>query len=145
VLSPAGVATGAVDGLLFAAAGFAGGFTLFFGLWLMGVCGGGDVKLFAALGAWIGPVLVVAVLAVSLALLWLVVLGVMTSRLLRGRGVAMRAGQPVAGARSPIVIRYSLIATLAAIPVLLWAFRADLGLAPKRDAKAAGAEVRNGR
>src|SRR4051794_18814145 len=71
LLGSGGAGTGALDGLLFALAGFAVGFLLFFGLWLMGVCGGGDVKLFAALGAWIGPVLVVAVLSVSLGLLWL--------------------------------------------------------------------------
>jgi Flp pilus assembly protein protease CpaA len=144
LLGPGGAATGALDGLLFALAGFAVGFVLFLGLWLMGVCGGGDVKLFAAIGAWIGPALVVAVLAVSLGLLWLVVLWVMVSRLLRGRRLAMRGGQPVTGAKSPIVIRYSLIATVAAVPVLLWAFRADLGLAPRQIA-AQAAEVRHGR
>src|SRR4051812_41152392 len=46
--------TGGLDGLLFALAGFAAGFGLFLLLWLGGVCGGGDVKLFAALGAWTG-------------------------------------------------------------------------------------------
>ncbi|MFO0845109.1 MAG: A24 family peptidase [Gemmataceae bacterium] len=143
LLGAGGAATGALDGLLFALAGFAVGFILFLGMWLMGLCGGGDVKLFAALGAWIGPALVVAVLAVSLGLLWLVVVGVMISRLLRGRSLAVRGGQPIAGARAPIVIRYSLIATVAAVPVLLWAFRADLGLAP-RPVATQTAEVRHG-
>src|SRR5262245_8503550 len=69
VLGSNGAGVGALDGLLFALAGFVVGFVLFFGMWLMGICGGGDVKLFAALGAWIGPALVVAVLAVSLLLL----------------------------------------------------------------------------
>src|SRR5262249_6400200 len=63
VLDGGGVGLGLLDGLLFALAGFALGFVLFFVLWLLGTVGGGDVKLFAALGAWIGPGLTVAVLA----------------------------------------------------------------------------------
>jgi Flp pilus assembly protein protease CpaA len=54
-LDPGGVAWGAIDGVLFSLAGFAVGFSLFFILWLLGTCGGGDVKWFAALGAWLGP------------------------------------------------------------------------------------------
>jgi len=52
-------AWGALDGLLFALAGFAVGFSVFCGLWLLGVVGGGDVKLLAALGAWVGPLLII--------------------------------------------------------------------------------------
>src|SRR5262249_47055246 len=54
---------GLLDGLLFSLAGFGLGFAIFFVMWLMGVCGGGDVKLFAAVGAWVGPGVAVAVLA----------------------------------------------------------------------------------
>src|SRR5438270_8400 len=57
------ILSGALDGLLFALAGFGLGFALFFVLWVLGACGGGDVKLFAALGAWVGPALAVGVLA----------------------------------------------------------------------------------
>jgi prepilin peptidase CpaA len=46
---------GALDGLLCSLAGFATGFGIFLLLWFMGVMGGGDVKLMAALGAWVGP------------------------------------------------------------------------------------------
>src|SRR5687767_1357088 len=53
---------GALDGLLFALAGFGVGFGLFFVMWFLGTCGGGDVKLFAALGAWVGPTLAIYVL-----------------------------------------------------------------------------------
>src|SRR4051812_1481896 len=45
-LSSGGPWLGALDGLLFALAGFAMGFVLFFAMWVLGVCGGGDVKLF---------------------------------------------------------------------------------------------------
>src|SRR3954464_14413049 len=40
-----GAALGVLDGLLFALAGLVVGFVLFFGLWVLGFCGGGDVKL----------------------------------------------------------------------------------------------------
>src|SRR5262249_137668 len=53
---------GALDALLFSLAGFAVGFGLFFLMWVLGTCGGGDVKLFAALGAWVGPYLALFVL-----------------------------------------------------------------------------------
>src|SRR5438876_3623396 len=53
---------GALDGFLFTLAGFAAGFSLFLVMYVLGTCGGGDVKLFAALGAWIGPGLVIPVL-----------------------------------------------------------------------------------
>lgn len=52
---PPGAGWGAVDGLLFALAGFAASFAFFLLLYVLGVAGGGDVKLFAALGAWVGP------------------------------------------------------------------------------------------
>jgi prepilin peptidase CpaA len=48
-------ALGALDGLLCALAGCLIGFVSFCILWLLGAMGGGDVKLMAALGAWLGP------------------------------------------------------------------------------------------
>lgn len=50
-----GPAVGILDGLLFSLAGFGAALVLFVGLWKLKVCGGGDVKLFAAVGAWVGP------------------------------------------------------------------------------------------
>jgi prepilin peptidase CpaA len=46
--------SGAAHGLLFALAGFATGFSILLGLWLIGGGGAGDVKLMGALGAWLG-------------------------------------------------------------------------------------------
>jgi prepilin peptidase CpaA len=54
---------GGLDGLLFALAGFAVGFALFFVMWILGTCNGGDLKLFAAIGAWLGPVVTIELLA----------------------------------------------------------------------------------
>ena len=52
----------ALYGLLFALAGFAVGFGLFLVMYILGTCGGGDVKLFGAIGACVGPVLVIYLL-----------------------------------------------------------------------------------
>src|SRR5260370_39266685 len=68
LLGASGPFLGALDGLLYAVAGFAIGFGLFLVMWLLNTCGGGDVKLFAALGAWIGPALSVPVLAGTIVL-----------------------------------------------------------------------------
>ena len=123
-----GVGLGALDGLLFALAGFAVGFALFFTVWLLGGCGGGDVKLFAALGAWLGPFLVFCVLVVSMLLLSLCLAGVLVLRLLRGRSVVPPTGQ--SGRRkSAVIVRFSLVAAVAVLLVAAWSFRVDLGLA----------------
>ena len=45
---------GAFDGFLFASLGFLFGFVLFLVFWALGVCAGGDVKLFAAIAGWLG-------------------------------------------------------------------------------------------
>src|SRR5262245_53599856 len=48
-------AIGGISGLGLALAGFAVGFGILLVLWLVGGGGGGDVKLMAAIGAWVGP------------------------------------------------------------------------------------------
>jgi Flp pilus assembly protein protease CpaA len=57
-----GTWTGALAGLWFAVVGFFFAFALFFVMWVLGTCGGGDVKLFAALGTWGGVVLTLLLL-----------------------------------------------------------------------------------
>ena len=51
-------ATGGVQGLGWSVAGWMVGLLLFLPLFALRAMGGGDVKLLAALGAWLGPVLV---------------------------------------------------------------------------------------
>lgn len=50
---------GGVQGVVFGLGGCALGLALFLPWFLMGAMGGGDVKLMAAFGAWLGPVQVV--------------------------------------------------------------------------------------
>jgi len=137
-LGASGAAVGAADAVLFSAAGFATGFALFFVMWILGTCGGGDVKLFAALGAWVGPLLTVFVLVSTLVLV--VLFG--TARLIgtvlfRGMRSAQRdysakaAGGPTPRRR---LTAYSLPVALSTTCVLLWVFRTELRLAPPRAA-----------
>ena len=60
-----GFGVGLLDGLLFALAGTVVAFAVMFALWILGVCGGGDVKLYAAVGAWVGPWNIFPVLIVA--------------------------------------------------------------------------------
>jgi Flp pilus assembly protein protease CpaA len=78
---------GALDGLLCALAGFAASFVVFMLLWLLGVLGGGDVKLMAALGAWVGFTIQMVFLVLG-SMIALILLGVvlMVRKLFR-RGV----------------------------------------------------------
>ena len=55
-----------LEGLWTALAGFALGFSIFFVLWMIGTAGGGDVKLMGALGPWLGGMMILKVMFVSL-------------------------------------------------------------------------------
>jgi Flp pilus assembly protein protease CpaA len=138
-----GALLGALDGLLFACAGFAIGFALFLVMYLLNTCGGGDVKLFAALGAWIGPVLSVPVLAGTIVLVVLfsvarLTWGAMTrgfgrtAHVYSAREAAKTRKQlgkdPKAAARKPRLMTYSLPAAVSVAVILLWVFRAELHL-----------------
>ena len=58
-------AAGGVGGAAWSVAGLLVGFGLTVGPFALGAIGGGDVKLLAGIGAWVGPVGVVAVFAVE--------------------------------------------------------------------------------
>jgi prepilin peptidase CpaA len=126
---------GAAYGLLFSLAGFGVGFGLFFLLWILGVCGGGDVKLFAALGAWVGPLYVLFLMVASaVVLVVLIVLRLMTGGLsplaiqARRESVA-RQGKTGRGQKRPkFRMTYSLPVAIGTAVVLLYFFRAELRL-----------------
>jgi Flp pilus assembly protein protease CpaA len=131
IIADGGAAWGACDGALFALAGFALGFGLFFGLWILGICGGGDVKLFAALGAWVGPYLAICVLAATLVVVMILVFGRVLLHMVRGQGVRIPRAAPAQGAKNNLqprrrVLGFSLPLAIATALVLCWSFRADL-------------------
>src|SRR5262249_593449 len=140
-----GVVLGALDGLLWTLAGFGTGFGLFFVMWFLGTCGGGDVKLFAALGAWVGPRLSLWVLGGTLVLVIVIsVLRLALGLLLHGRQATMKeysikgaqktgkkAGkQGLAGSQRTRrrLTPYSLPVALSTATLLLWFMRTDLQL-----------------
>jgi Flp pilus assembly protein protease CpaA len=158
--APHGAWLGAADGLLFTLAGFSTGFGIFFVMWLVGACAGGDVKLFAAVSAWVGPYISLWILALStiiLVILLVLKLGVLF--LIQ----SPKASQPSAAdnkgkatvpnhrplARDPRMGRdprvrgltYSLPLALATALALLWFFRCDLKLAQPRPQLAEGPPV----
>ena len=58
--------------------GFALGFSLLLLPWILGGGGAGDVKLLAALGAWLGPMLMIISFAISAVFAGVMVLAIMT-------------------------------------------------------------------
>jgi Flp pilus assembly protein protease CpaA len=128
---------GAADGFLFTLAGFLTGFGIFFFMWIMGACGGGDVKIFAALSAWVGPYISLWIMVLSTVILILLLglkLGAAfliqspkapTPRAADKNGKAPRARDP----RLARGVTYALPLALATALALFWFFRVDLDLA----------------
>jgi prepilin peptidase CpaA len=144
LLGENGVVVGVLDGLLFSLSGFLLGFAIFFLMWILGTCGGGDVKLFAALGSWVGTYLALLVLSGTLVVVFLIslvrVLGVFRRRGLMAtvanhsaRRKQRLPGGPPKKPR-PRLLSYSLPVAVVTALVLLWAFRVDLHLVPARQA-----------
>ncbi|NBO92738.1 MAG: prepilin peptidase [Planctomycetia bacterium] len=122
LLSNPSPAMGALDGLIFALAGLVTGFLIFFGIWMLGGCGGGDVKLFAAVGAWLGPYLSYLVLLLTVILLAFCLVAIIAWRVLSGR-----SPKPDTTGRRRVIIRFAPVAALAVMLVALWTYRFDLG------------------
>ena len=150
--STPGTLLGMVDGLLFAAEGFFVCFFIFFAMWTLGACGGGDVKIFAAVGAWVGPYIAIWVFCLStLILVVLLTLKFVVMLLVPNSQAALpsltdRRSKPVP-VRDPRLQRgltYSLPLALATGLLLLWFFRVDLELAPPTAAHSQESAAYNG-
>jgi Flp pilus assembly protein protease CpaA len=121
-------ALGAVDGFLFAIAGFMCGFLMFFLFWIFGICGGGDVKLVAAVGTWLGPRFILGGIVLSTPFLILLVIGAMTYRILTGRmsQLAARPADARGLGRRRRVTSYSLpfaLGVCVILGLLLWGYQ----------------------
>jgi prepilin peptidase CpaA len=135
ILGDNGVFLATLDALLFVAAGFLVAFILFFLMWILGACGGGDVKLFTAIGAWVGAYYAILILAMTIPVILCMTLGQLAFTLARNAKAVPAA--PGAGSTSDAspkaprrLLGFSLPLTIAAVAVLLWVFRVELHLAP---------------
>jgi len=142
-----GPVPGTLDGVLFSLAGFAVAFGLFFGLWFLKVCGGGDVKLFAAVGAWVGPWYFVMLLIGSVVMHILVATVFMAYVMLtqgfgqtRKQFSASEVKQPNRIGKDGKKVKpkhrgmtYSFPLTVATAVILLVLLASDLGLGPARN------------
>jgi prepilin peptidase CpaA len=128
MFSDPGVLGGLFEGALFSLGGLVVGFAVFFALWVFNVCGGGDVKLGAAVGAWVGPKYFFFVLILALPVLVVFTLAKLVLVLSRSR-----SGGPSPLAAPPDLqwrlMSYSLPMALAVLGMFLIGFRAHLGLA----------------
>jgi Flp pilus assembly protein protease CpaA len=116
-----GIGWGLLEGLLFSLAGFAVGFSLFFALWVMKTCGGGDVKLFAAMGAWLGPLWTIYILIGTWFFVAVGYAGFNSVRHFFKHGLKRQKQQ----------VAYSFPVAVSTAIILLWVFRFDLQLAPR--------------
>ena len=134
---------GGVDGFLFSLAGFAVGFGLLLVLWLLKSCGGGDVKLFAALGAWVGPWYVVIIWGVSVGVLIVLAFvkvlsyGLTPSAMEQVKKDAKRPKKNKDSAEPPAApkfrMSYALPVLLATLGVFYRIFGDELGLVPSSE------------
>lgn len=135
---------GAVDGLLFSLAGFVVGFGVCFVFWILGLMRGGDTKLFAALGGWVGLLHLGFLWVLSVAALWVWMIGKVLSGGLRPRkvhatmkqlqqanNVASEPAEQPARAKK-MRMTYSAPIAVAALGTSLWLYRAELLLVPAK-------------
>ena len=117
--------TGGWPGLGDAVAGFAVGFGILLGMWLLGGGGGGDVKFMAAVGAWLGWYHLLFVFVLSAILVLPLVIGVLCARFLRKKPSQHRVETPGTDnaegpVRRPGTVPYAVPATAAILVRLAW-------------------------
>lgn len=146
---------GALDGLLLSVLGCATGFGLFLLMFVLSTCRGGDVKLFAGVGAWVGPMLclyllagtIIAVVLMSMArLVWKFFTHgfgkTFHDYTLRGapeKKKGQKANEPKTTRRR--LTAYSPAVAMSAALLLLWFFGVDLHLRAPQAEKSAAAQM----
>jgi Flp pilus assembly protein protease CpaA len=120
---------GGLDGLLFGLAGAGVGFAVFFLLWVLGTCGGGDLKLFTALGAWVGAKYTVYVFAGTLPVLLVLIVAKVLLGGWTPHAIRKTLKEDRTRSKKKFHVTYSLPVALVTALFLLWFFRVDLHLA----------------
>ena len=133
---------GGLDGFLFALVGFVGATVVFMVMWALKTCGGGDVKLFAALGAWVGFEYTVAIMLGSVLVLFVmlafrIMTGGLTPTTVQKRlkqAHVIQGGPTVKGPGSgKWRMTYAFPVAVATAVLLLWFYRVDLHLAAAKN------------
>ncbi|MFL5328170.1 MAG: prepilin peptidase [Gemmataceae bacterium] len=132
-------AIGVLNGLLFSLIGFVFGFSVYFLLWILGAAGGGDVKHFAALSAWLGwwmalGVLIVTLVVVAGLILFQAAQAAMTGQWKKLRKSGKRFQDPNRERPVKRLITFGAPLAVSAAIVLGWAFRYELHLTPPQAA-----------
>lgn len=123
------------QGILFALAGFAVGFAILLLPWILGGGGMGDVKLLAALGTWLGPLMILvafagsamigAVLAVGVIFVNTLQHGILSTKrryLTAGAGanVSMNHENPLERAKKRRVLPFAVPVAISTWILLAW-------------------------
>jgi len=133
---------GAIDGFLFSLAGFASAFAIFFVLWILQAARGGDVKLFSAVGAWVGPWYMVMLMAGSVFMVVVITVGLMLVSLLTSGYTKTRESFSHKGSQKAVNNSrrgsqrgptYSFPLAFATALIMLLVFSRDLGLAGPKE------------
>jgi prepilin signal peptidase PulO-like enzyme (type II secretory pathway) len=129
----AGVALGLLDGLLFSLAGFLFGFAFYLILWILGIAGGGDVKLCASIGAWVGPMLTLWIIIMSIVIVFALVLVNGAYSLAKGNLRGLRKPSKISvNKRARRLLTFSTPLCAATLLVLFVNWRKELGIAPEK-------------
>jgi Flp pilus assembly protein protease CpaA len=142
LLDSGSVWVGLIDGFLFAVAGLLFAFIVYFGMFVLNCCGGGDVKLGAAIGAWIGAYYTIFLLFATVAALVIWITGkILAGGLPSAKKMRERAKRERQSPYKRVTFAFS--ATLATAAVMLWFFRYDLQIAspPAQEAQHGLAET----
>lgn len=134
---------GILDGLTLALVGATTAFVLMFILWIMGTCGGGDVKLMTAIGGWLGlsGFLFVWLATAVVLLIWVffrVVGSGLSPRRIKATMAkldadrrAMNEGKAIQASRQ-MRMTYSLPLLISLVAVLLYVYRGELQITQPR-------------
>ena len=113
-----------LDGLWTGLLGFAAGFGILFVLWMIATAGGGDVKLMAALGTWLGwlttlKVLFCSLIFVTTGTIGIVLVGLLSQGLRRTKAQYLRENEKGKGRSETTEQRQKRRVMAFAVPVAL--------------------------
>jgi prepilin peptidase CpaA len=114
-----------MDGLWASLLGFAAGFGILFVLWMIATAGGGDVKLMAALGTWLGwlttlKVLFCSLIFVTTGTIGIVVAGMVTQGLRRTKDQYLTKNETSGGESSDQRKKRRVMAFAVPVALATW-------------------------